>query len=86
MKPYYNHISSTGMYVHLSRSSVCQHVFPIGVSNAVKPLHRSIVSLLTKNLHLLIHLIVIVTIIIETVAILETTRIEHSIVDSSKGG
>jgi hypothetical protein len=44
------------MYVYLCGSSVGQHVLAIGISDTVQPFHRSLVSFLANDLHLLVDL------------------------------
>ena len=44
------------LYAYLCGGSMGQHVLPIGIPDAVQPFHRSLISFLTDDLHLLIHL------------------------------
>ena len=43
-------------YAYLCGGSMGQHVLAIGIPDAVQPFHRSLISFLTDDLHLLIHL------------------------------
>ena len=44
------------LYAYLCGGRMGQHVLAIGIPDAVQPFHRSLISFLADDLHLLIHL------------------------------